>query len=368
MPAPGAQSSSLPDPARRLWSLPRRAYRFRVLGMGLASLPVMAVLHELDSAWPAWAWMAFACFAWPHLAYLVARSSADPFKAELRNFMFDSVLAGSFVPILHFNLLPSAVLLSVSLADKINTGVRWLWLWSLPGQLAAVALGGLITGFEVAYPTSTLVLLACLPIMVIHTLAVSQGSYQLVRRVQRQNLQLAELTRRDPLTGLSSRDHWQREAQAMLQGHQDDAKPATLMLLDVDHFKATNDRYGHGMGDDVLRGIAGIMRHTLPPDANAGRLGGDEFAVTLPLDLAQAEALAERLRATVEAMEFPLHPGLRCSISLGLAAPPEAGLSLREWLEAADRALYRAKNAGRNQTMGGEPARPGARQPSRPDA
>lgn len=368
MPPLGSRQSPLPDPAHRLRSLPRRAYRFRVLGMGLASLPVMAVLQEIGAAWPAWAWMAFACFAWPHLAYAVARSSADPFKAELRNFMVDSVLAGSFIPLLHFNLLPSAVLLSVSLADKINTGVRWLWLRSLPGQVAAVATVGLATGFEVAYATSTMVLLACLPIMVIHTLAVSQGSYQLVRRVQRQNLQLAELTRRDPLTGLSSRDHWQREAGALLQRHQDDGQPAALMLLDVDHFKSTNDRYGHGMGDDVLRGIAGIMRHTLPADANAGRLGGDEFAVALPLDLAQAQAVAERLRATVEAMEFPLHPGLRCSISLGLAAPPEAGLSLREWLEAADRALYRAKNAGRNQAMGGDPARPGASHLSRPDA
>ncbi len=327
--------------------------------MGLASLPLMAVLHELGSAWPAWAWMAVACFVWPHLAFLLARSHADPFKAELRNFMIDSLLAGSLVPIMHFNLLPSAVLLSVSLADKINTGVRWLWLRSLPGMFAAVLAGGLATGFEVAYPTSTLVLLSCLPIMVIHTLAVSQSSYRLVRRVQRQNLQLAELMRRDPLTGLSSRDHWQREAEAMLRQHQADGLPATLLLVDVDHFKAINDRYGHGMGDDVLRGIAGIMRHTLRGGGNAGRLGGDEYAVALPMELHEAEALAERVRTTVEAMEFPLHPGLRCSISLGLAVPPAEGLGLREWMEAADRALYRAKNAGRNQTMGRDPVRPG---------
>jgi diguanylate cyclase len=345
-------------PNRRLRSLPRHAYRFRVLGMGLASMPAMAVMAEIDAGWPAWAWMALACFAWPHLAYLLAIRSADPFKAELRNFIIDSAVAGSLVPLMHFNLLPSAVLLSVSIADKINTGVRWLWLRSLPGMLGGVLAVGLLTGFEIAYPTSTTVMLACLPIMVIHTLAVSQSSYQLVRTVQAQNVQLAELTRRDPLTGLASRGHWQIQAQELLSGHQADGRAATLLLLDLDHFKAINDRYGHGMGDDVLLAVAGIMRHTLPQGSHAGRLGGDEFAVALPLGLREAQAVAERVRSTVEAMEFPHHPGLRCSISLGLAAPPDAGLTLREWLEAADRALYRAKNAGRNQTSARDPVRP----------
>lgn len=345
-------------PGNRLRSLPRRAYRFRMLGMGLAALPAMAVLREIDAGWPAWAWMAMVCFAWPQLAFVIAMRSADPFKAELRNFMIDSALAGSLVPLLHFNLLPSVVLLTVAVADKLNTGVRWLWLRSLPGMFGAVLAVGLLTGFQVAYPTSTAVLLACLPIMVIHTLAVSQSIYQLVRRVQKQNLQLAEITRRDPLTELASRGHWQREAQDLLTRHQGDGRAATLVLLDVDYFKAINDRYGHGVGDDVLLAIAGVMRHTLPLGSLAGRLGGDEFAATLPLSLRDAEAVAERLRTTVEAIEFPHHPGLRCSISLGLAPPPAAGLALREWMEAADRALYRAKNAGRNQTVSRDPVQP----------
>jgi len=354
--APDAESDS--DSASRLRSLPGRAYRFRVLGMGLAALPLMAVLHERDAGLLAWAWMALACFAWPHLAYAIAVRSADPFRAELRNFMMDSALIGGFVPMLHFNLLPSAVLVSVAIADKINTGVRGLWLRSLPGMFGAALAGGLLTGFEVAYDTSLLVMMACLPIMVIHTLAVSQGSYQLVRKVQKQNqLLLAELTRRDQLTGLASRGHWQREAAALLGQHQAQGRAATL-LLDVDRFKAINDRFGHGVGDAVLRGIADVMRHTLPLGSHAGRLGGDEFAAALPVDLRDAEAVAERLRETVEAIEMANHPGLRCSISLGLAAPPETGLGLREWMEAADRALYRAKNAGRNQTVSRDPVAP----------
>jgi diguanylate cyclase len=346
------------SPDARLRSLPRRAYRFRVLGMGLAALPVATVLVEVDAGWLAWAWMVAVCFAWPHAAYLLATRSPDPFKAELRNFIIDSAVTGSLVPLLHFNLLPSAVLVSVSIADKIHTGVRWLWLRSLPGMVGAVLAVGLLTGFEVAYPTNTLVMLACLPIMVIHTLAVSQSSYQLVRKVQKQNQQLAELAGRDPLTGLASRGHWQLAAQSLLTLHQKDGRAASLLLIDLDHFKAINDRYGHGIGDDVLLAVAGIMRHTLPVGSHAGRLGGDEFAAALPVGLRDAEAIAERLRTTVEAMEFAHHPGLRCSISLGVAAPPDAGLALREWMEAADRALYRAKNAGRNQTISRDAVQP----------
>ncbi|MFY2764688.1 diguanylate cyclase [Arenimonas sp. MALMAid1274] len=339
----------------RLQSLPSRTYGFRVLGMGLAALPQVVVMREIDAGWPSWAWMLFGCVVWPHLAYLLARRSRDPFRAERRNFMFDSVLAGSWLPMLHFNLLPSAVLLTVVTADKINSGIRNLWLWSLPGVAAAILVGGLLTGFQVDLPSSHAVVLACLPIMMVHTLAVSQSSYLLVRKVQRQNLQLAELSRRDMLTGLDSRGHWQAQADELLQRHHQGQGTATLLLVDVDRFKAINDRHGHGVGDDVLLAIAGLMSRHLHPEAAVGRLGGDEFAAVLPLDAAEAERQGEQLRAAVEQLAFDRVPGLRCSISLGLAEPPSPGLALREWLEAADRALYRAKHGGRNRIVGREP-------------
>lgn len=342
-------SSELPRP-RHLHSLPRRAYRFRVLGMGLAALPLMAVMHELGSPPLAWAWVLLSCFAWPHLAYFTATRARDPLKAELRNFMVDSMLAGSWVPLMHFNLLPSVVLLTGVTSDKINTGVRGLWVRSLPGMVGAIVVGALATGFAVDYPTSTMVLLACLPLMVIHTLAVSSSSYQLVRRVQKQNLQLAELSRRDMLTGLDSRRHWQEQAEALLREHQARGQPATLLFVDVDHFKPINDRYGHAAGDDVLRAIAGELRSALPGLTTAGRLGGDEFAVLLRAGIEDAAASAERLRASVEALRFPDQPDLRCSLSLGMAEAPGPGHGLREWMEAADRELYRSKQRGRNQT------------------
>ena len=338
--------------ATRLQTLPRRTYGFRTLGMGLAALPLSAVLAEIEAHWLAWAWMVFSCLLWPHLAYQLARRASDPFRAELRNFVADSMFAGSWVPVMHFNLLPSVVLVTVVTADKVNAGVRNLWLRSLPWLVGGLLIAGLLTGFAFAPDTSMRVILACLPIMVIHTLAVSLGSYKLVRRVQRQNLQLEELSRIDALTGLDGRRHWQTQAEALLQQHRLSGVPASLLLVDIDRFKQINDRHGHAVGDDVLRAIAERLRAALPPGSHAGRLGGDEFVVAMPYGLADAATTAETLRAVVESLEFPRSVGLRTSVSLGLAAAPGGVLGLREWLEAADRALYEAKSAGRNRTAG----------------
>ena len=331
---------------RRL-DLYRRTYPLRTLGMGLAVLPVLVALHELQASWPAWAWTVFCGYLWPHLARLHAGRSRDPHKAELNNFMLDSAMAGSLAAVIHFNLLPSVVLATVATADKINSGVRNLWLRSLLGMLAAILATLAVTGLHFEPATSMPVMLACLPLMVIHTLTVSTSSYRLIRKVQAQNLRLDELSRHDALTGLQSRRHWQEQASTLLADNARNAAPASLLLVDVDLFKAINDDHGHAVGDDVLRGIADAIRHAIPAGSHAGRLGGDEFAVVVPLPLSETQALAEHIRSRVQALNLAI-PGVRCSVSIGLAEPSSPDIDLRGWMEDADRALYRAKAAGRN--------------------
>lgn len=351
-PVPENQGDATPVRTKAQGTLPQRTYRFRVLGMGLASLPLMAVMRELQTGWFAWSWMILTCLVWPHLAYWLSSRSRDPFKAELRNFVIDSAIAGSWVPLLHFNLLPSAVLLSVVIADKINTGVKRLWAWSLPGMLIALLGSAWLSDFAFQPHSSMLVIAACLPLLVIHTLAVSASSYRLVRRVQIQNQRLEELSRVDPLTGLYSRGHWESLAAAAMSGH-DSTAGTSLMILDVDRFKEINDQYGHVAGDDVLRGIADLVRRNVPPGSHAGRLGGDEFAVVMPFPLVDAESTAERIRTTVDQLEFANASQLRCSVSIGITGAPVAGADLRAWTDTADRALYRAKQAGRNRAASG---------------
>jgi diguanylate cyclase len=179
--------------------LPKRVYRFRVLGMGLAALPIGVVLHEHQAPVGSWLWGAFTCLLWPQLAYWRARRSRSRFNAELHNLMFDSAIAGSWAALLHFTVLPAVLLVTVVTADKINTGVRGLWRRSLPGLLLGMLVAGLLTGFAFEPETSMPALLACLPIMLIHTLSVSLASSRLVHRVQQQNRQLDELSRVDML-------------------------------------------------------------------------------------------------------------------------------------------------------------------------
>lgn len=196
---------SLPHGSSAQAKLPRRVYRFRMLGMGVSALPIALVLERIG--WTPWtlALLIFTAAIWPQLAWLLARRSANPFRTELRSLMGDSLLAGLWAALLHFNLLPAALLLTVTTADKINTGVRGLWLRAMPAMVLGVLAGGLATGFAVQLPTDTATILACLPLLMVHTLAVSMSTYQLVRKVQARNQQLLELSRQDPLTGLANR-------------------------------------------------------------------------------------------------------------------------------------------------------------------
>jgi diguanylate cyclase len=353
-PDPGARvepgDTAPPEPGPRL---PAAVYRLRILGMGLAIPPTATVLHELNAPWPAWAWLVASSLLWPHIAYLLARRSADPHRAELRNLLLDSAIAGIWAPVMHFNLLPSVLLTTLATVDKINTGIRRLWAWSLPLMAAGILVGGLATGFAFRPDTSMAVVLACMPLLLIHTIAVSLNGYRLVRKVQHQNRRLAALNQVDALTGLHSRGHWERQALELMQRRQADSAPASLLLIDLDGFKAINDSLGHAEGDDVLRRVGEIVQRHVGNDGFAGRFGGDEFVVAIPQDAAHATRLANRIRLDVR--EFPLsQEGPGCSLSVGIA---EAGTaeSLRDWVVAADAALYRAKHLGRDRVDVGTP-------------
>lgn len=326
--------------------MPAQVYRFRVLGMGLSYLMIGTVLHQRGAEWPAWVWATVGCLVWPHVAYALARRSADGYRAERRSLLADSFIAGTMLPLMHFNVLPSVVLMTVVTADKLNVGVGQIWLRSLLLAGAGIALSALVIGVALAPTTSMIVLAASLPLMVIHTLAVSTNTSRLIRKVQMQNKRLDQLNREDWLTGLQSRAEWQERAQEMAE--QPGPSTASLVVVDVDRFKAINDEHGHNIGDDVLRAIAGAILERLPAKAHAGRLGGDEFVVLLPYTGPKAQQWAESLRVAIESLAFVGAPALTASVSLGVADRPAAGISLRAWTEAADRALYLAKAEGRN--------------------
>ena len=112
----------------------RRIYPLRMLGMGLGAVLLGSVLHDNQS--PAWMWwlLGVTALVWPQLAYLLARHSADPYRAEVRNLLIDSAIAGMWVPLLHFNLLPCVVMALITTYDKFSTAIKRLRLHSQPGM------------------------------------------------------------------------------------------------------------------------------------------------------------------------------------------------------------------------------------------
>ena len=170
--------------------------------------------------------------------------------------------------------------------------------------------------------------------------------------LQRALVTIRELAQVDELTRLSNRRHI-LEALAAEQARTNRSGDAlSVVLVDLDHFKAINDRHGHAVGDAVLSAFAGVLRAGLrDPDA-AGRWGGEEFLLLLPqTSAAAAVAIMDRLREAVARLPFDhLEPGLRISFSAGVAecCAGEAGDAA---IERADRAMYLAKQAGRACTV-----------------
>ncbi|WP_118178718.1 sensor domain-containing diguanylate cyclase [Paraburkholderia phosphatilytica] len=171
---------------------------------------------------------------------------------------------------------------------------------------------------------------------------------------------LLQESRTDYLTGLGTR-RWFFEEGAKVLRKLDGKKPVSLLALDLDHFKAINDRYGHETGDQVLKSFGQVARTALGPDAMLARIGGEEFAALLPgLDGLRARYIGETLvqrfaEATVHRTDGV---GLRATVSIGLAQSGTDMRTLSELLAAADQALYRAKALGGNRLeLAGEGAR-----------
>ncbi|HWS78085.1 MAG TPA: diguanylate cyclase [Thermomonas sp.] len=172
----------------------------------------------------------------------------------------------------------------------------------------------------------------------------------LALRQWRKSRRLRDLTLLDPLTGVANRPGIEREAARALEESIRNGTPLSLLMLDLDHFKAINDRYGHATGDKVLRATTSAWQAQLRGRDPLGRVGGEEFVVVCPdTTLEQALVVANRLRESASVLRFDdVDPALRVSVSIGAAQSRKSGDSCDALLDRADAALYRAKQQGRD--------------------
>ncbi|HET6746466.1 MAG TPA: GGDEF domain-containing protein, partial [Candidatus Limnocylindria bacterium] len=316
-------------------------------------------------------------------AVLIGVGLSDAYDASQAAIYAVGAVAVGAVVLLH-DLLPDrlrngpVVALEVALAIGLTTAILvltgygsspFVFGYHLVAVAVALALGG-----PIALMVATLASLAFLGVIALDPafgnyttadllrLGLQVGSIWLLAYVagvfasgeRRMRATVLQMSRADPLTGLYNRGQLFPTLEQEVQRTRRSERGFCLLMIDLDGLKAVNDSYGHHRGDEVLRLLGGVIRHSIRLVDTAYRYGGDEFLVLLPeTDFAGAFVVAEKIRAGTEEMGLAAGDGeLLTSVSIGLVSCPEDGTTAEELMIAADRAMYQAKSLGKNQVSG----------------
>ena len=171
-------------------------------------------------------------------------------------------------------------------------------------------------------------------------------------------LELRRIAERDHLTGALTRRGFVEQMKKEIARYHRHGRDSVLVMMDIDHFKSVNDRFGHPAGDEVLKAVSSVCLQNLRENDTFGRLGGEEFAILLTeTGLAGGSDAAEKLRRAIEDLPIDVGGGLRVTASFGVAGLAPAVATAEDWIATADQALYSAKREGRNRctTAAAEP-------------
>ena len=329
----------------------RRLYLPRVVGLGTGFFCVTSVLVMQPVS--GWWWLLLVAygFIWPHFAWKTADHAPDPAQAEFRNLMIDSFMAGVWIGVMGINVLPSALIMAMMCMNNVGSGGLKLFLKGLGfiGLGCSLTLG--IFQIPLNLETMPSQVWVCLPFLLIYPAYFGLVSYRTALKLSEHKKRLMHLSTRDGMTGVYNRRHWEH----LLRGEYDNCqryqRSATLLLIDIDHFKSINDSFGHDVGDEAILAITEHLQLTLRITDVVGRFGGDEFGVIMS-GTSQESAIQAMARVRDYLDEFRLAhaPHISLSISVGVAEFDHNMESYRAWLKATDVALYKAKNLGRSRT------------------
>ena len=368
-------------PTKTRW-LVRMHHRMRAGSLALMFVASGMHISTRNYSGTAWALLAMLFLVYPHLQYWRAARAADGVKTEMDNLLMDSLVLGVYMAALEFPLwLSFAAMVATLTNNAANKGWR-----GVPKNVLAMLAGALmwvaVRGFKFSPATDWPVTIFCMVGICGYVLVIGNAGFTRnlqLRRVREElrtrekellqanqalvmNLQeieelqqqLHEQANRDALTTLYNRRYLDSTLERELASCKREGKPLSLIMIDVDHFKKYNDRYGHQAGDQCLIAVAKTLQASAKRASDlAARYGGEEFLLVLPgMDATTAQGLAEEVRRSVEALKISheqSHSG-KVTISIGLAVMTnDSHVDVAGLLRAADEALYHAKHGGRNQ-------------------
>jgi len=330
-------------------SFARRIYKPRIIGLGIGCISVIGGLYPLAMPGWVWAFLLFNGLAWAHVAYQLSIRSPFPYHAEQRNILYDSLCGGFWAAAAQFTPLTAVTILSMMTMNNFAAGGKRLFLRGLLAQGVGIGVAWALFGVRFHPAVSLLQVYTCLPMLTLYPMAIGMVCYELAIKLSEHKRALSALSRTDSLTGLLNHGSWKDLLHLKFHKCRQQQSHATIALIDIDHFKQINDTHGHIVGDAVLRQLSLEIRRNLRENDLAGRYGGDEFCVILPqIPLEEAARVMERIRENFSNYRNPQIPELRVSLSIGLADFQRIFTDAATWLNAADRALYAAKDTGRN--------------------
>lgn len=332
----------------------------RTFGSLFTVIIILSIFHNRPDSF-IWAFMIFQCLIWPQCAYLHGCISSDSKLAEYRNLLFDCILFGAWLPVLSFRLWPvSCLVLAAFLNTTATGGIRFLAKGLICFVLGIIFMM-LFKGFKFIPDASLLTAILSIIFIALYSFAVGLMAFRqnklLIKarkEIKRQRDILDNISKIDGLTGIPNRRRFDEYIDLQWQNSQRSGSSLSVIMIDVDHFKAYNDFYGHGGGDKCLKKIAKTLFETIKrPNDLIARYGGEEFVCLLPAtELEGAISIAETMRKNIISQSIPHEKSPVAdyvTISLGVSSiNPIKESTPSILLETADKALYEAKNNNRN--------------------
>jgi len=373
----GAHCPLMQDAATPHWIVPVY-HRMLALSFGYALVLVGLYLYDGAYSTPYWLCAVLQFTVYPHLLFWRACRAVDSQRAELNNLLLDIGLWGLWAAALGFPpWISFALFIASAINSAISGGNRGL-IMALAVYGGGIGVGLALFGSQPGPAESQWVSGLCMLGLTGYLWGIGALSFRRTQSLRRlrgeliqsqQDLQaaneamrvrLAEIeglqhhlesqANRDPLTGLFNRRYLEATTERELARGRREQIPVALLLLDLDHFKSVNDRFGHAVGDEVLRQFGALLQKGTRREDVPCRLGGEEFVLLLPgMSSAHALARGEQIRQMVEALTVASPQGeVRTTSSIGVSCFPSQGEHLEDLIKCADLALYAVKRSGRN--------------------